>query len=251
MFLIVGLSESSPLYTLLRAIYNFEKFLPHYVPFIVLILSGAATLIVGTGILCTISLCVLILCYGISCLYVWTLFLVPFYCRNPSFMKLRGGLSFFDSVKIYRELHVMTLIVSELAREFLNPCMHYATCVVVSTLALYHVILQFMPQTVTASPFLIGMCSMALGICVMIEFFAICLIARAGAGSQLFLQRSKRLHGDNKYARKVFSALLPNSINLELIRSVDTLKNGVETNFFLRFFSCVTDNTLTLLLAIK
>lgn len=98
---------------------------------------------------------------------------------------------------------------------------------------------------------MIGLCVSVLGICVMIEFFAICLIARAGAGSQLFIQRSKRLNGENKYARKVLASLLPNSINLEFNRSADTLRNGVEMNFFLNYLSSVTDNTLTLLLATK
>lgn len=145
----------------------------------------------------------------------------------------------------------MTLIVSDLAREFINPCMHYVYAVFISTLALYHVILQFMPQNSTVSPVMIGLCVSVLGICVMIEFFAICLIARAGAGSQLFIQRSKRLNGENKYARKVLASLLPNSINLEFNRSADTLRNGVEMNFFLNYLSSVTDNTLTLLLATK
>lgn len=53
----------------------------------------------------------------------------------------------------------------------------------------------------------------------------------------------------SKYRRKVLTALLPNSINLEMIGSVETMRDGIQSNYFLNFVSRVTDCTIRLLLA--
>lgn len=53
----------------------------------------------------------------------------------------------------------------------------------------------------------------------------------------------------NKYKRKVLTALLPNSVNLEMIGSVDTMRNGIQRNYYLNFVSRVTDCTIRSLLA--
>lgn len=241
-------SFNAPFYTLLRAIYNFEPY-GRLFSWMILLMSGTFTWFAGNLGISTIGLCILIVGYSISCLYVWTLFLIPFYGRLRV-SQLRAGISFETALRMYNSLRIMTVIQAALTRDFLNPCLHHAHAVLFSTLALFYLIVEFMRKK-RPDLFLVAVCVVILGFCVFIEFYAICLIARIARGAKLFIARMTRDSGRNRYKRKVVGALLPNTVKLELLVSLDSIRNGVEMRYFLRYVSRVTENTLTLILASK
>lgn len=57
--------------------------------------------------------------------------------------------------------------------------------------------------------------------------------------------------GIDKYRRRVLRSMLPNSISLEFIDSVDTIRNGIGMDYFLRYGERVQSYTSTWLLATK
>lgn len=137
---IFAISPWNPLYTLLRAIHNFEL----YGPLVSLSIQAVLGFFSATGVTLmfeTLDLCLILMGYSIGCLYLWTMFLVPITGKDLSY-KLRPGLGFFSAVKMYKMLHVMTILEEELFREFVNPCLHHFTAVSLSTYGLFTLLAQ-------------------------------------------------------------------------------------------------------------
>lgn len=195
----------------------------------------------------TMSLCFILIGYSIGCLYVWTLFLVPTDDKLNGFHKLRGGLYFHTAIKMYRRLHVMTIVQSEFFRSFRNPCMHHIFAVVMATVGLYNLMLEIISNF--SRPIWVGItCIMVIFVAWVFEFYTVCLVAKVGVASKNFIRKMRRIHGTDRYKRRLLNARLPNAINLEFLRSVDSIKNGIETEYFLNFLDRVTDNTTALLM---
>jgi hypothetical protein len=59
--------------------------------------------------------------------------------------------------------------------------------------------------------------------------------------SKEYIQTMFVIHGGNKYRKRVLSSLLSNSIQIEAVTSVDSIKNGITLRYFLHFIARVTD----------
>lgn len=48
--------------------------------------------------------------------------------------------------------------------------------------------------------------------------------------------------------KKILDSLLPNSINMEFIRSLDSIRNGTDMKYFLTYFERVSNAAVSVLL---
>lgn len=190
----------------------------------------------GTGIIIT--------GYGIAVVHGWTLFLKP----DRYDGKLRGGLCFEQGIKMYKSLSIMCKIHSELARELITTCMHHCYIVIYCSFGLWALLKQTVDKEGISIIIAVGS-STIFGMLFLFEWFVVNFITKGATGSKEFLYRVQKYNEKNKYRRKVVRAILPNSINLEVITSVDTIKDGIQRNYFINFVSRVTDVTIRLLLA--
>lgn len=141
----------------------------------------------------------------------------------------------------------MTKIQAKIAQDFVTPCLHQFITVLGSSVAVYLLVTQLTLKSDQISLLVVGIGLGMIGACAVGEFAAISYIAMSARGSKEFIWRMRRKHGTDKWRRRVLAALLPNSINLEFINSLDTLVNGLRMKYFLSFIDRVTDNTITLL----
>lgn len=117
---------------------------------------------------------------------------------------------------------VLTIISSELARQLMVPCLHHFHIIVYSTICLYYFILQFLPGgEISFEIVIFSIIVLLLG--GVIEFFAICYIAKASTLSNEFKNKVLKLYGNSKAKRSIISGLQPLSINLEYLRTVETI----------------------------
>lgn len=156
-------------------------------------------------------------------------------------------LGFEVGIKIYQKLSILTIIQSELARDLIVPCLHHFHLIVVATICMYYFILQFLPGG-EISMVIVALAFVGIGLGGLIEYFAICYIAKAATLSNEFKRKSFIRYGHDKVKRAVIRGLLPLSIDLESLRSMDTIEHGVKMDYYLRYLERVTDHTVSLLL---
>lgn len=150
---------------------------------------------------------------------------------------------------MYKSIKIICIIHSEQARDFITTCMHHFYFVVSCSMGIWVLIKQIVDRHEGISILLtVGSC-MVIGVIVFLEWFIVSFLSKAAAGSKEFLHRMLKYGEKNKYERKVLAGLLPNCINLEMIGSVETMRHGIERNYFLNFVSRVTDCTVRSLLA--
>lgn len=241
---IVGLSSSNPNYTLLRAIHDFEQY-GKLVKYFARITIGSVSTVVANMVFSTVGVCTLFVSYSIVFLLTWTSLLVPELSKGK--FKLRSGMNFDTAVRIYFNLKVMTKVQGEAIRGLILPCLHHINSVGVSTAGLFYLMEEIIDGN-PPSPFVILGCLPILIVPVAVEWYAVYWVALSGVRSKEFIQRMRVEHGGNKYRRKMLNCLLPNTINLEFLETVETLKNGIGMQYFLNYFARVTDSTATLLL---
>lgn len=236
----VAFSEFNP-------IYEFSKItLGPTNPIILTLLRlgiGFITVLMGMSMISILAICLLVTIHGIVTLYLWTIFIIPPNVQNPA-----DSLPFHLSQRIYTCLRIMTLQQGEFARFCIFTCMHHAHLVTMSTCALYYFLIQFSPGH-EISTIVTLLCGILILFCAGLEYFAVGVMAKASSASKEYIRGMKFVHGMNKYEKKVLRSVLPNCINLELIGSLDTIKNGIRMSYFLNFWERVTDNTMNLLLA--
>lgn len=182
--------------------------------------------------------------YGVALAHRCTLGLVP----GKYDGKLRGGLCFGEAVKIYKEIRIMCIIHSGLARDFVTTCMHHFYLVAWASLGMWALLEPIVDGGPISILITLGS-STTVVLDFTLEWFMVNFVSKAATGSKEFLHRMKKYNARSKYRRRVLQALLPNSINLEIIGSVDTIRDGIQGDYFINFVSRVTDNTIGLLLA--
>lgn len=159
-------------------------------------------------------------------------------------------LRFHVVIKMYNKLRIMSIIQGGLASDLISPCLHHAILVSESTVALYYFIKQFMPGgKISVMVTFTGMVMILTGF--VNETFAIRFVAESSTRSKTFKRKMATFYGTSKYRRRVVGALLPNWINLEFVSSVESLKNGIGMDYFLRYVERVLYHTMSLLLAMK
>lgn len=247
LILFFALSTSNPFYTMLRAIHNFEAYGP-VIPVVMQVSIGIWATFGFLFMISTLVICILLVAYSISCLYVWTMFLVESK-SNVSF-KLGGGLGFHSCIKIYKMLRVMTLVEGELIGEFIIPCLHHFSAVAMSTSSVFLILVEVSDRG-GKSVLLITSCIVILIYSTMLEIFAICVNAKIGMLSKTFLRRLRMENGRDSYRRRILNGMLPNSVCLECLRSVDMIHNGMQMSYFLSYLDRVTHFTWTLLVAYR
>lgn len=240
MFTIISFTHASPVYATLKSFRNFERFGTLYSSF-VLIISGIPTAIGGLFLMATMGTCFLISAYGVVCVYVWTFGIVP---TTETF-----GLPFTTAIHMHNCLRYVAILHSELARDFVTICLHHAALVVLATVGMYNIIIELAKGN-EMSVMLICICVGLISVAVMLEIFSIYFIGISSKESKRFVREMRRKYGD-RYRQTVLKSLLPNCINLEVVSSVDTLKNGIQMEYFINYFTRVTENTVNLLLTKK
>lgn len=241
---IFAFSQLNPLYSILHTIYNFEKSGQLVA---ILVQTGLGFFgLSGTMIMfSTFGICLFLIGYSIGCLFVWTLFLLPNDDKIHGSCKLRCGINFDTAIKMYNDLRVMTIVQSEFFREFISPCMHHVLAVVMATGAVYSVLSDVSIENRKPIWFIVT-CLLILGVAWSMEFYSICMVAKVGVASRMFLSKMRRMKGNDTYWSEVLKSMLPNAINLELFTSVDSIKNGIGMKYFLNFLDRVTDYTVAL-----
>ncbi|OXA48106.1 hypothetical protein Fcan01_16878 [Folsomia candida] len=229
---LVAFSDNAPLYEFALHILHVTRI--HLIARIVI----ATITTITFNILASVTyLCLLFVISGILFFHFWSNIL------------LKKDVSFQKTIQIYNQLKVMTILVQELGHDLVSMCLH-AYCVIISTMAMYHFILQFtkgnqMSVLVTLPTVLTFL--LATGF----EMLVICQIAKATIASKEILRKLLTNHGNDKYRRRLVRSLLPNSISLEFVDSVDTIRNGIGMVYFLRYLDRVQSYTTTWLLATK
>lgn len=238
------LSPYSPVYTLLCSVSNVSSY-PNLVKIPTLLITGFISLLVGTTLLSTLALCILMIGYSIATLYGWMLFLLPHF-RKGAAPQLRGGLEFHSSLKMYQSLRVLGIIETEFIRDMWIPCVHNALTVTMSTGALYYLLIDGGEDAriLLKLPCILVLCGAFVA-----EFNAVCLIARAGTVSRLYIQRMTWGNERNLYRVKLLKGLQPCGINLEFLRSLNSAQDGGELSGFLsNYLDRVANHTNSLLL---
>lgn len=213
--------------------------LPSY---LIRILVGLETFIGLMMMTSTFTICVLLTTYGIVALYLWTLLIIP---KNEEVQ-----LDFHVAIKVHNRLGIMTKIHTEMAQNFIVTCLHHFITVLGSTVGMF-ILLTHLVKSDQVSILIIFIGIGAIVACTVTEFALISYLAKCSRASKEFILRMGRNHGGDKYRRKVIRSLLPNSTNLEVISSLDTLVNGLEMKYFLKFLDRVADSTITLLFGVS
>ncbi|OXA42222.1 hypothetical protein Fcan01_22780 [Folsomia candida] len=231
----VGFSSHNPLSIMVQRLIGSTGILPSY---LIRILVGLETFIGLMMMTSTFTICVLLTTYGIVALYLWTLLIIP---KNEEVQ-----LDFHVAIKVHNRLGIMTKIHTEMAQNFIVTCLHHFITVLGSTVGMF-ILLTHLVKSDQVSILIIFIGIGAIVACTVTEFALISYLAKCSRASKEFILRMGRNHGGDKYRRKVIRSLLPNSTNLEVISSLDTLVNGLEMKYFLKFLDRVADSTITLL----
>lgn len=149
---------------------------------------------------------------------------------------------------MYNCISIICKIHSELARECVTTCMHHFYLVVCCSMGIWVLIKQIVDQEELSVFLCVGSFAIV-GVLSFLEWFIVNFISMSATESMEFLYRMQKYNENSKYRKKVLIALLPNSINLEITGSVDTMRYGMQRNCFLNFVSRVTDCTIRLLFA--
>lgn len=230
---LISFSENAPVYGFI--IYALSVASIHFILRVVI----AALISISFNIFASVTyLCALFVVSGVVVFRFWNNIL------------LKKDVSFQKTIQIYKQLKLMTILVQEIGHNLVSMCLHHAYCVIISTMAMYHFILQFtkgnqVSVLVTLPTVLTFL--LATGF----EMLAICEIAKATTASKEILRKLLTNHENDKYRRRVVRSLLPNSISLEFVDSVDTIRNGIGMVYFLRYLDRVQSYTTTWLLATK
>lgn len=185
---------------------------------------------------------VLMSAYGEVALYLWTLLILPVKHGDG-----QSELSFDVGIKVHRRLRIMTKLQEDIAQDFITSCLHHFYCVIGCTLGLYVTLTQFV-NSVEISFLVIAIGFVGILTLGLTESATFSFIALGAKASKEFIARNKQMNLRDKYQRKVIASLLPNSINLEVLSSLDTLRNGIDMKYFLNFLDRVADLTITILL---
>ncbi|OXA45112.1 hypothetical protein Fcan01_20062 [Folsomia candida] len=245
---LIGCTKSNPVYAMLLDIYNFELYHGLIVNLVLRVVGGLGVGIGGMIMFSTIGTCLLLAAYCINCLNVWTLFLEPIEGKNGE-MRLRGGLLFQNSVKMFNILKIMTFVESNMFREMMMPCAHHIFAVFFSTVSFVYFLKELSPHNPNGiSVFVVILSVIVIAMITIMEVYAICFVAEAAIGSKIWIRQMKGWHGTDKYNRKVLHSLLPNSINIEFVTSLDSLRNGIEMKYFLTYVTRVSDTAITFLM---
>lgn len=168
--------------------------------------------------------------------------------KNPS---CKTRLPFPLNLYIYKCLRILSIIHSEIAHDFVSTCLHHFYCVAASTIALYFLVVGFSNDFATSHSLLLrSLCITLLILCVVVEWFTVSFVSKGSSASRLFLQRMYKLYGRRKYERKVLRSQTPNSVNLEFMGSVETIRDGIQAKYFLNYLSRVSEITVSLLLGL-
>lgn len=229
----VAFNDNTPVYGFILHVLNVAR-----IHFIARIIIGSLISITFNVFVSVLYLCVLFAVTGIVVLHFWSRIL------------LQKDFSFQKTVQIYNQLKILTKLVQEIVYDLVTPCLHHDYAVILSTVAMYDFILQFTKGNQVSA---IVTLTALLGIPSTIGFerLAICFSAKASVASKEMLRILLMNHGKDKYRRRVVQSLLPNSISLEFLDSVDTIRNGVGTSYFLRYLDRVQSYTSTWLLATR
>ncbi|OXA48040.1 hypothetical protein Fcan01_16993 [Folsomia candida] len=175
---------------------------------------------------------------GIVVLNVWTKILS------------KADISFSETIQIYNQLKVMTILMQEIGQDLVSVCLHHAFAVIMSTNAMYHFVLQF--TSGRGMSILVTYTSLVtLFAATGIEMLAICFVAKSSSMSKEMLRNLLRNNGQDKYRRRVLRSMRPNSISFEFLDSVDSIRNGIGMDYFVRYLERVQSHTVTWLLATK
>lgn len=237
MSLVIFYSEHNPFYAFLRDVTNFESVifkvsLWTLTAILSFIATSVAFLANAIGLFGVAN--------GIIVLYLWSL----------RVNELLVDTGFDVLIKIHKNLRVMCIIQEGLARDFISPCLHHPILVGESTVALYFLLKQFMKGG-KVSMLVSAVAVSVIGAGFVNETFAIRYVAEASSAGKIFKREMMKKYGMDKYKRRVLRAMLPNCINLEFISSVDTIKNGIGMDYFIRYVERVVSHTMSLLLTIQ
>lgn len=83
---------------------------------------------------------------------------------------------------------------------------------------------------------------------VALEMATITYLAMVGRNSARFLELMRNMNRGDKLRRRIMASLGSNAINLEVISSVETMRNGVGLEYFMNFVTRVTSYTIDLIL---
>lgn len=244
MALLASFSESNPNFGIF--VRTRRYFMPgpvdvlhHYVGLFVI---GCITWVGSWTMFAGLGSSILITGFGLAFVHGWMKFLVP----DRYYGNLRGGLGFEQGIKMYKS--IISIIHFQLARKCLTTCMHHFYLVICCSMGVWVLIKQIVDKEGFSVFLSVGSFAIV-GVLFFFEWFVVNFISMAATGSKEFLYRLQKNNEKSKYRRKVLKALLPNSINLEMIGSVDTIRYGIQRNYFLNFGSRVADCTIRLLLA--
>lgn len=237
----LAFTRSSPGYALLRSIYDFET-LGILVSLFILISTGIFTIFYTRMIMGVFSLIITFAVHGVALINLWTLILL----QSCQFSQLK--FEFFKSIKIYKCLTLMKNIYVAMCRHLGSICAHHAYSVFITTTALYYLLSQFINDK-AVSMFLIGGSGSAVVISVALEKAIVTYLAMVSTNSRKYLELMSNANRGNKMKRRMIKALLSNSINFEIINTVETMRNGIGLEYFLKFVTRVTDYAIDLILA--
>ncbi|OXA48007.1 hypothetical protein Fcan01_17456 [Folsomia candida] len=229
----LALSKSSPTYALLLSGYDFES-LGCLVSTLTLISTGAMTFFYTRMVLAVISFVINFVTHGVALVAVWTLVLVD----------SRVEFGFIKSVKIYRCLTIIKNFHVDTCHHLGSVCAHHAFSVVAATTGLYFLLTEYQE----IDPLLLGGCGSLVVVSVALEMATITYLAMVGRNSARFLELMRNMNRGDKLRRRIMASLGSNAINLEVISSVETMRNGVGLEYFMNFVTRVTSYTIDLIL---
>lgn len=238
----VSFSNHNPTYLFARGTYNYEQHHSELISIPLNTMFALATCFVANVVTSTYEICILSVANGIVVLYLWSVHMVHVVSWT------RADFPFDTAIKMYKNLGVMTILQLDLDKELVTPVLHHFYIVTWSTMSLYYFLLQFVPGKGDVSLVVSACCvCMILG-GLMLEMVVICFGANASKMSREFLRVMKEKNGKDKYRMKVLKGLLPNSINLEVLGSAETMRTGIGMDYFLSYVDRVTSSTVDLLL---
>lgn len=195
------------------------------------------------------TICIVVTGFGLLVLYLWTLFIIPTEIEVKT-RQIGSEMNFSERILIRNSLKILVVFHTELCQMLVITCLHNFIAVVLSSGALYNILIAFVEGGPSAGIVIVISVILIISM-TLVELFAIYFMSNAVTASKQFLHRMGYIYGNHKYESRVIKSLLPNSMNVEFVNSLKTLVNGIEMNYFLNYLQRVTDNALTLLLANK
>lgn len=247
-------SEHHPIFDFIRTISQsyFRTSIPPSSP--VHIIISSLTFFSCQIVMSMNSLMILVIANPLIVLYLWTKFITPFLAKqNLRWKNIQVDLKFDKTIQIYHNLTIMTTLQSDFLGQIVPFYFHHVIFLVISILGLYHAILQcvLFANGNQISVVVILICVVMITSASLMEWFIVSFLAKASSASRKFIGKMLYNHGNDKVRRRVVKSLLPNSINLEYLGSVETIRRGIEMDYFLNYVSGVMSHTITLLLATK